>query len=159
RIVNDNDYQPRDLQKAGFPPRWAPEKDVRDAAPDADEESLRLAYRAKRDLAKKDRAWDAEEDNGFRHEPRPRAARASLRYPHLERSAPGAEQNQPQANLIRDFLAYNSGRPALPGTEPPEPNNWVGDLALECEVKVDQAEGELVLELSKGFDRFQARWD
>jgi signal peptidase I len=37
--------------------------------------------------------------------------------------------------------------------------NWVGDLILECDVNVEEATGELVLELCKGIDRFQARWD
>src|SRR5262249_40923501 len=41
----------------------------------------------------------------------------------------------------------------------PQPQNWVGDLSLDCEVTVDQPDGELVLELSKGVDRFQAVWD
>src|SRR5205807_2450132 len=58
---------------------------------------------------------------------------------------------------------------------PPSPN-WVGDLILECEVNVDSTPltlpsppadggegrvrgGQLVLELSKGMDRFQARWE
>jgi signal peptidase I len=35
----------------------------------------------------------------------------------------------------------------------------VGDLMLECEAEIDRAEGELVLELSRGDDRFQAVWD
>src|SRR5262249_27069460 len=30
---------------------------------------------------------------------------------------------------------------------------------VECEVQVQQAQGDLILELSKGMDRFQARWD
>ncbi len=38
-------------------------------------------------------------------------------------------------------------------------NNWVGDLILECEATVDNPQGELTLELSKGVDRFRARWD
>jgi signal peptidase I len=52
------------------------------------------------------------------------------------------------------YNGYESGR--HPG--PPD-QNWVGDLILECEVTVDQPAGELVLELSKGVDRFRARFD
>ena len=37
--------------------------------------------------------------------------------------------------------------------------NWVGDLMLECNVHVTKAEGELWLELSKGINRFEAKWD
>src|SRR5206468_5243418 len=37
--------------------------------------------------------------------------------------------------------------------------NWVGDLILECDVTIHQPQGELVLDLAKGVDRFQAKWD
>ncbi len=37
--------------------------------------------------------------------------------------------------------------------------DWVGDLILDCDVQTDAAQGELTLELSKGVDRFRARWD
>lgn len=36
---------------------------------------------------------------------------------------------------------------------------WVGDLMTECDVKVSAPQGELVLELSSGYDRFRARFD
>ncbi len=42
---------------------------------------------------------------------------------------------------------------ALPG------QNWVSDLVLECEAEVGGSDGELVLELSKGPDRFRARFN
>jgi signal peptidase I len=38
-------------------------------------------------------------------------------------------------------------------------NNWVGDLILECEAAIDNPQGDLTLELSRGVDRFRARWD
>ena len=37
--------------------------------------------------------------------------------------------------------------------------NWVGDLMLECNVQIQQPQGELLFELSKGVDRFLARFD
>jgi signal peptidase I len=51
-------------------------------------------------------------------------------------------------------MGYNTGTDR-PGEFAPS-QNWVGDLMLECEVQVDKAQGELVLELSKGVDRFRA---
>jgi signal peptidase I len=77
-----------------------------------------------------------------------------LTYRHLLRGKDGPQ-------LVTDFMGYNTylphGAPAnrmLPGS------NWVGDLILECEVRFTRfAEGELVLELGKGVDRFQARFD
>jgi signal peptidase I len=75
-----------------------------------------------------------------------------LRYGHRLR-----EPKKGERQLITDFMGYNSatyrdGRP-MPG------QNWVSDLIVECEVDIQQAVGDLVLELSKGPDRFQARWE
>ena len=80
-------------------------------------------------------------------------ATAWLRYQHLvprdDRSgARGAE-------LITDFMGYNTWEPHH--SRPAE--NWVGDLMLECEVQVNAPQGQLVFELSRGPDRFQATWD
>jgi signal peptidase I len=52
-------------------------------------------------------------------------------------------------------LGYNSYEPhnSFPG------ENWVGDLMIDCEVVVDKAQGEVVLELSKSHNRFQLVWD
>jgi signal peptidase I len=73
---------------------------------------------------------------------------AWLRYRHLRRD------RGDKPTLITDFMGYNTW---LPHTPPGE--NWVGDLMLECEVTLDKSQGELMLELSKGVDRFRARWD
>jgi signal peptidase I len=59
--------------------------------------------------------------------------------------------------LITDFMGYNSWEGGSHGGQPNP--NWAGDLILECEVKLETAAGELILEVSKGVDRFQARWD
>jgi signal peptidase I len=96
--------------------------------------------------------WQAK-DRGFKAEGG--REMAWLRYHHLpNRMKPDHEE------LITDFMAYNtyaSGRHTPPG------ENWVGDLILECEVTLpqnpDKSSGEFVLELSRGVDRFQARWD
>jgi signal peptidase I len=70
-----------------------------------------------------------------------------LGYQHI-----GRISGQPE--LVTDFMGYNTGKPhQLPYS------NWVGDLILECDVTVAKPEGEFALELNKGVDRFQARWD
>ncbi len=95
-----------------------------------------------------DGAWQADDAHGFRL-----AASDDkvhwLGYRHLLRG----QENKPQ--LITDFMGYNSAEPR----NSPSGVNWVGDLILECEARPDQAQGELTLELSKGVDRFQARFD
>ncbi|MGE3806665.1 MAG: S26 family signal peptidase [Gemmataceae bacterium] len=54
--------------------------------------------------------------------------------------------------LITDFMGYNSARGE-------QGHNWVPDLVLECDVEVAQDEGSVVLELRKGPDIFQARFN
>jgi signal peptidase I len=61
------------------------------------------------------------------------------------------------------MLGYNAGIDWNPIQQAPQPrdrdatdsNRWVGDLMLECEVELS-ADSEVVLELSKGANRFQA---
>jgi signal peptidase I len=73
-----------------------------------------------------------------------------LRYRNLLRNSNGELDPKPQR--IEDFLGYNVDRP---GTR------WVGDLIIETEVKLDKAAkgDELWLELARGVDRFQARFN
>ena len=59
--------------------------------------------------------------------------------------------------LITDFMGYNTWEGQRGGRLPGE--NWVGELILECDAQADQPNGELTLELSKGVDRFRARFD
>jgi hypothetical protein len=56
-----------------------------------------------------------------------------------------------------DMMGYNTYQ--SDGHLPLLGQNWVGDLILECEAVIDKPQGELILELSRGVDRFQARWD
>jgi signal peptidase I len=137
RIVFDNDFQPRDL-KDKVPPRWADDNRVSPS-------------------------WAPDGPFGFRHPAREGEPMAWLRYHHILR-----EGNEPE--LITDFMGYNSkayknrndwrtGVGPTTVNHPALARNWVGDLILECDVTVEEPSGELVLELSKGVDRFRARWE
>jgi signal peptidase I len=103
-------------------------------------------------------AWSAAAQHGFNHAASPGDQIDWLRYHHVLR-----DSVKPQ--LITDFLGYNSAivrpDPDKPKIRPHmhPPSNWVGDLVIDCEATVEQSEGELVLELSKGVDRFRATWD
>jgi signal peptidase I len=135
RIVYDNDYQAKDM--INFP-RWEPRN--------------------------KDSQWVGDKRFGFTHD----AAKAEqidwLRYQHLVRPEAGPPPADLKPRLITDFMGYNAvetrerqgGR--VPHTHTPA-QNWVGDLMLECQVEASKAEGEFWMELSKGINRFQARWD
>jgi signal peptidase I len=152
RPVYDNDHPARDLPKDKYPPRWAPELDG------PDDDSGALAYNKKRLRARDDdNSWKADDANGFTCSGRDNTT-AWLRYRHilLSRSFGGTPRDEDwTAQLINDFMSYNTGNSSNTGADG---NRWVGDLLLECEVRVDKAEGELILELSRGVDRFQARW-
>jgi signal peptidase I len=131
RIVYDNDHQASDLAGKA-PPRWAPQGD---------------------------RGWSADGKSAFHHEPGSANRTDWLRYRHILRHGPNPQ-------LITDCLGYNwrwtssMGRRSDFSADSEEfPQNWVGDLMLEGDVTINGSEGQLVLELSKGVDRFRARWD
>ncbi len=130
RLVFDNEHQPLDLV-GKVPPRWQAESGWK---PDK-----------------------ADEPRIFQSAGQPDGGIAWLRYHNLRR-----DPRTPQLvkrELITDIMGYNSYVPeAFPGRPVPG-QNWVGDLLLECKVKVAEAHGKLVLELSKGVDRFRASWD
>lgn len=73
-----------------------------------------------------------------------------LRYRHVLRD------NEGKPSLITDFMGYNTWESANHPRQPDE--NWASDLILECVVEAGTA-GELILELSRGADRFAARFD
>jgi signal peptidase I len=94
-----------------------------------------------------------------------------LRYQHILRPLDWPEATDPsyqrrvndiksrthRPQLITDFLSYNSYEvDGMPHSVYP---NWVGDLMLEAEVKVEEPKGEFRMELSRGVDRFQARFN
>jgi signal peptidase I len=156
RLVYDNDHQASDLGKEFQ--RWLPATDKPGNA------------------WKPDDAGGVESSKVFKHPAKPGSI-DWLRYRHVLRTSPGADKNNPRPELITDFMGYNNGIPLQATPEraernlgktfedanpPPTPNpNWVGDLILECEVQIDAPpadEDELWLELSKGVDRFQVRF-
>jgi signal peptidase I len=142
RLVYDNDFQAKDLV-GKIPPRWAPATGANDWIPD-----------------------NTEMPRVFKHDTAATNNTSWLRYSNL---IPSANRQKAHKELISDFMGYNTA-------ETPEdlrqwkqreedklpvdaPRNWVGDLMLECDVTVQKQDGEFTLELSKGVDRFQARWD
>lgn len=129
RSVFDNDFQPKDLKNV-LPPRWQPKA-----------------------------GWEADGKTGFRSDGS-QAELAWLRYQHILRTSLDAGK-KPQPQLITDFLGYNQfvTNGMAPQPYDPHRHNWVGDLMLECKVKIEKGEGELVMELSRGVDRFQATFD
>jgi signal peptidase I len=139
RLVYDNDHQAADLTGV-LPPRWA------GGAWAADGTGFRSDGRG-----------DAVDWLRYRHTLRPRDW-PERSDPDYARRVEQIKRQSHRPELIRDFFAYNSFElNNQVGAE--QRDNWVGDLMLECRLTVTKAAGEFWLELSKGADRFRARFD
>lgn len=167
RIVYDNDRHAQDLDKANLPPRWAPEAGAANPLNGASGD-----YRTLRRRGQEFDAWKKDGAQAFRHPPRA-GDLAWLRYRHLVVDPPRdqhtnlAALGEVKPSLITDFLGYNTFQTQWGRHGFDLPQNWVGDLMLECEIQCAGEPGasapgghpQLVLELARGVDRFQARWD
>jgi len=133
RLVYDNDHQPADLIGKA-PPRW--QIDAKSHWSSDDEQAPKVFHT---DAAGGDIEW--------------------LRYQHLivERSNTQPQEGaaHPSPSKIMNFMGYNAGEPSNGRIE----TNWVGDLMLECTVQVENNQGELILELAEGSERFHAKFD
>jgi signal peptidase I len=98
--------------------------------------------------------WAADGKTGFRHDGSG-AEPSWLRYRHVlpTRDRGGVEKPQ----LITDFMGYNTWEGERGHSAPGE--NWASDLIVECQARVEKPDGVFVLELSRGPDRFQAKFD
>jgi signal peptidase I len=135
RMVFDNDFQPKDLEQMELKrwQRWQAEHN--------------------------DGSWtydNNDEPRAFKHAAREAGDIDWMRYQHL---LPADNRRSVRPELITDFMGYNTWLDATNMRHATPAPNWVGDLMLECDVDVQQASGEFVFELSKGIDRFRARWD
>src|SRR5581483_10593529 len=134
RLVFNNDHQPHDLMGKAEYLRWKPAED-----------------------------WAADSDDApkvFRQRGASGEKAQWLRYQHLlvERSNVRLTElpREVKPQLIRNYMGYNTGEPADRRNEGrPIETNWVGDLSLDCAAQVDAQQGDLILELSKGPDRFR----
>jgi len=133
RLVYDNDYPAADL-KGKLPPRWNPRAGS---------------------------SWTPQsEHREFSHPGTKGKDIDWLRYQHILRPDewPVLPPQGVKPSLITDFMGYNSFQLKQQGDRTPSPN-WCGDLMLECRLTVVKAEGLFFMELSKGINRFRARWD
>lgn len=157
RIVWDNDKQPKDLIGL-VPPRW---------------EIVGAAGRWNPDNPQQPRAFSHNGDNldwiRYQHlvwrweKPSPDQESRGLK-PHLVPWRWPQDKDKPVAGVIDNMLGYNAGVDWNPDAnkeqsrdEGADATRWVGDLILECEVELS-AGSEVVLELSKGANRFQAKF-
>ncbi len=134
RLVYNNDHQPKDLV-GKVEPRWQARSGW---TPNNSE--IPTAFTRNEDAA----------------------ADSWITYQHriVQRDSTEGNVSSPgTVELIKNAMGYNDGEPGPPSGKTYENYFWVGDLMIECEVDVTTAAGEFTLELSKGADRFQARFD
>ena len=88
-----------------------------------------------------------------------------MRYQHLLPTNSIWQQVQaekqvipPAPSLIRDFYAFNAGTYSC-NTRGGDMSHWVGDLAVDCQIDVQNDQGALTLELVKGGVQFRAQID
>lgn len=164
--VFDNDKPAQQLLDAGWPERWASVANV-------DEKWSVIKNGWSEDAKNRSFQFSATTD--------PSDDWQWLRYRHIVpyaedwrrvMSGERVDNPPPPPQLITDFSSYNSGislgeaqRNTPTGDLFPQPPadtwgvHWVGDLTLNCEVKLLQPQGELLLELVEGDRWYRCRID
>ena len=147
--VHDTNYRCPDLEQVGWPSHWQP------VAAGAGVPS-----------------WSASRDGGG-YDIRGGKGESWLRYHHVPpwpRDWVAIQQGQRparldgfQGQLITDYYEYNDyvleGDPYRSRSEETQGSCWVGDLALECDLEVQGAEGEILLDLVEGGTHYECRID
>lgn len=151
RIVNNNDFQPKDrkgVQRWQFTKgRWS-----------GDNAAAPKVYSHSSQATAEGLEWIT-----YQHLLRPEHVHYGEQFnrPSMPSNPSGFEKDEKgapeQRRLITDMQGYNTGEDDR--NKDVTGKNWVGDLMLDCEVQITDAQGEFVMELSKGIDRFQARFD
>jgi signal peptidase I len=160
RIVYDNDHQSATLAKNGVPPRWTADGNgwTKDnaAMPKVFTHSgdgtgwVRYRHRVPGPDTEQPAPNAGDLTNGI---PKPPIQTDWVKL------ADGYKEGMFEPAKITNFLGYNSGfSPYYGAARLSGDEYWVGDLMVECEAKVSGPADEVVLELSKGVDRFQARF-
>jgi signal peptidase I len=139
RPVYDDTHPPIDSEGKSLPPRWAPR-----------EEGAWASFPAEHSFRHPSGSGDQTDWLPYRHSTRRWGGKPGLITDVMGYNS-GFSYYIPPADSRRDFARLKKDR--LPG------ENWASDLILEGEVTPDKAEGKLMLELSKGVDRFRAVWD
>jgi signal peptidase I len=179
QVVDDNAYLSEDLAKGGWPSRWQP--GLGDGA-----SGWRKVVEDSEPIVLKSTEPDAANRSPGLIRVADGVDEAWVRYRHLHPLGgdwhdieSGKMLEPPTAGpavgrLISDFYAYNAFTTKAPSRDGdasgdgnvdliPETSamgsHWVGDLAVEAEVVVESAAGELVLELVESGEHYQCRID
>jgi hypothetical protein len=159
RPVFDNDYQAKDL-KGVLPDRWAPhggtswQADGPTGFSHAGNGSAEEWLHYRHILRPPD--WPPAKI----HDPNDMGNRTSPKFvdnPSFKTTVEAIRSRKHWPQLITDFLGYNTYEVGEHSSHPAQ--NWVGDLMLECKLTVVEPKGQFWMEVSRGVDRFQARFN
>jgi len=170
RIVYDNDHQSKTLNKKGVPPRWSKgesgwKSEPRDAPTNFthsgnDLDWLRYSHRVSNPPSMKLLGLDQKlHDLPANDQEMPPGRKPVMVDDWSYLSLPDRAWSEGlfPPSRIRNFLGYNTG--VEQGERPRQGYEfWVGDLMLECTAKISNPAEELVLELSRSVNRFQAKF-
>jgi signal peptidase I len=164
--VDDNHHIAKQLDDAGYPRRWQmnlekPQGSVKETAEE-------VAFRADgHDGVRLAQRWQS---NGGNADETAEIVFSSFTPGRFDRQRrPGTKPDWDRAlrgpswtpdedvtlESVQDFYSYNTNNLRHLGMR----NYWVGDLAVECEVQVEELAGELALQLEEGGYSFRVVFD
>ncbi len=166
-LVYDNDHPERGLLEVGWPERWAA---VRQTGSEETKPGVAVA------------GWEDdpdgwvldEEARSFLLSAKSDGGLKWLRYRNIvpspddwaaweeakQRNAMAALAPWERLQIITDFCGYNAYSGTMGSHDHGAGYYWVGDLTLNCQVHVEEAnQGELLLELNEGPRRYRCRFD
>ena len=164
--VHDTHYDPSILYNAGWPLRWTPaEPDGWQVDADAGEKTVSQQFHFKSDSGDAPVSW-------LRYHnfvPQNDDWIVARKFKETGKYTSIAKQQwlrDVKPELIRDFNAYNAvrlrGQIPQSGWSMPDDRfqmHWVSDLAVQCEVEIEQAQGELHLDLVEAGKHFTCQID
>ncbi|MEX2186836.1 MAG: signal peptidase I [Pirellulales bacterium] len=169
--VDDNHYIAKTLDDAGWPRRWQADPQN---PPGVLEESLgEETFRADgHDGSRLVQRWKSNGSHpdqmvyiDYRHFVAGHEREQNAAYSDWTRASEFAQTGREQFKwrpdqdinyrVISDFYSYNTGNLGHDDKN----SHWVGDLAIECDVEVDEMRGELILALEEGGYQFRVMFD
>ena len=153
-LIHDNRYLSQNLIRAGWPERWQTDSQNSESGTGVWQSQI-TSHSSHSSQGKQTWTIDGSNTDQTRW----------IRYRHFipehwQQVPPHGSLVVPdRPSLIHDSYAYNMSGPPVNSSYRVGPFNWVGDLALECNVTVQSNEGELILELIEGGVTFHCQFD
>jgi signal peptidase I len=160
QLVHDTNYDPAELDAAGWTLRWNPPEGAKSNGWSVEKtiDGLTVQQKYHVDVSSGGEAWLY-----YSHYTPDYEVWRTLTDARLDGASNPPRLPEPQAKLITDANPYNARvhQLAMPFEDRLEPHpvktglHWVGDLMVEMDVNVESANGDLVLELIEGGRKFR----